>query len=45
MKPDDTIVVREHAVQHQRVQMDVEIERPTEALETIGAINAVFTPG
>jgi hypothetical protein len=32
MKPHGTPVVREHAVQHERVQVNVEIQRPTEAL-------------
>lgn len=32
MKSHGVIVMREHAVQHQRMQMDVEIQRPTEAL-------------
>ncbi|MCA1651716.1 MAG: hypothetical protein LC753_16075 [Acidobacteria bacterium] len=31
MKPHSPTVVREHTVQHERVQMDVEIQRPTEA--------------
>lgn len=33
MKAHGAVVVREHAVSHQRVQMDVEIQRPTEALD------------
>jgi hypothetical protein len=33
MEPHAATVVREHAVQHERVQMDVEIQRATEALD------------
>jgi len=33
MKPHGATVVREHAVQHERVQMDVQIQRATEALD------------
>jgi hypothetical protein len=37
MKPHGAIVVREHAVEHERVQMDVEIQRPTERWTTTTA--------
>jgi hypothetical protein len=33
MKPQDATVVREHTVQHERVQMNVQVQRPTEALD------------
>jgi hypothetical protein len=32
MKLHSTAIVREHTVQHERVQVDIEIQRPTEAL-------------
>jgi hypothetical protein len=32
MKPHDATVVREHTVQHERVQMNVQVQRSTEAL-------------
>jgi hypothetical protein len=32
MRPHGATTVREHAVQHERVQMHIEIQRPTEAL-------------
>jgi hypothetical protein len=40
MKPHGAILAREHAVEHQRVEMDVEIERPTEALHDHGSAAA-----